>query len=103
MKSVKATTDGFEIEFTKPANIKDVKDLGKIDAHSFIYKYHPVYGSPPIMREALKIDGVKWSDDGLKLHLLISNRVKYHIHEINLGDLRDKEEKPCSIQRFIIL
>ncbi len=93
MKSVKATTDGFEIEFTKPANIKDVKDLGKIDAHSFIYKYHPVYGSPPIMREALKIDGVKWSDDGLKLHLLISNRVKYHIHEINLGDLRDKEGK----------
>lgn len=94
MKSVKATTDGFEIEFTKPAKIKDLKDLGQIEAYSFIYKYHPVYGSPPINRQPLKIDGVKWSDDGMKLRISIGNRVRYHIHELNLRDIKDTEGKP---------
>ena len=30
MKTVKATTDGFEIEFTKPAKMHDIKDLVKL-------------------------------------------------------------------------
>ncbi|MFN8319094.1 MAG: hypothetical protein U0V54_06670 [Saprospiraceae bacterium] len=94
MKTVKATTDGFEIEFTKPAKMHDIKDLGQIEAYSFIYKYHPVYGSPPIDRKALQIEGVKWSDDGLKLRLMVNNRVRYHIHEINLRDIKSADGLP---------
>ena len=57
-------------------------------SYSFIYKYHPVYGSP-IDRKALQIEG-PWSDDGLKLRLMV-NKVRYHIHEINLRDIKSAD------------
>ena len=90
MLNVKAKPDGFEIFFTKPVEKKSLVNLSNYNGASFIYKYHPVYGSPPIMREDLKIDGIKPSEDGMSVRVVISNLVKYHIHELDLSGLRDE-------------
>lgn len=88
MKTVRAMPDGFEIEFTLPVDKKTAEDLDSYSGRSFIYKYHPVYGSPTVNEMALNIKGVKVSDDGMKVRLLIDNLRQYYLHQINVTGIR---------------
>ncbi len=88
MLRVKAMPDGFEIEFTLPVDKKSAEDLASYSAASFLYKHHPVYGSPPIHREDLKIKGVKLSPDGKSVRVVLDGLKKYFIHELNLDGIR---------------
>jgi cytochrome c551/c552 len=91
MKTVRAMPDGFEIEFTYPVDKKTAEDLSSYNGRSFIYKYHPVYGSPTTDEEKLKISGVKVSADGMRARLVIDNLRQFYLHEINVPGLRSKE------------
>jgi cytochrome c551/c552 len=88
MKTVRAMPDGFEIEFTHPVDKSKAGDLASYNGRSFIYKYHPVYGSPTVQEEKLAIKGVKVSDDGLRVRLLVENLRQYYIHEINVNGIQ---------------
>lgn len=88
MLTCKATPDGFEIDFTMPVDRKSAEDLASYNVSSFIYKHHAVYGSPPINREELKIKGVKVSEDGRKVRIVLDGLRKYYLHELNLTGLR---------------
>ena len=91
MKTVKSMPDGFEIEFTLPIDKKSAGDLNAYTGRSYIYKYHPVYGSPPANEENLAIKGVKVSDDGMKIRLIIDNLRQHYLHELILGGIRSKD------------
>lgn len=91
MKAVRAMPDGFEIEFTSPVDLKSAQDLASYSVESFIYKYQPVYGSPPVNTETLKIKGVKVSADGLKARIVVGNLRQYYIHTIKVNGIREKE------------
>ena len=91
MKTVRAMPDGFEIEFTMPVDKGKAEDLSSYAGRSFIYKYHPVYGSPTVNDEKLNIKGVKVSNDGLKVRLVIDNLRQYYLHEINVPGIRSKD------------
>jgi hypothetical protein len=71
MRTVKAMPDGFEIEFTKPVDKKSAENLSSYEVESFIYKYHPVYGSPPVSNKVCAIKGVKVSADGMKARIIV--------------------------------
>jgi len=91
MRAIRAMPDGFEIEFTKPVDKKVAADIASYSIESFIYKYHGVYGSPPVNAEKCPIAGVKVSEDGLKARLIVNNLRRYYIHTITLAAIRDKE------------
>ncbi|MDP5139688.1 MAG: hypothetical protein NWP83_04365, partial [Spirosomaceae bacterium] len=91
MLTCKATPDGFEIDFTMPVDRKSAEDLASYTASSFIYKHHAVYGSPPINREDLEVKGVKVSEDGRKVRIVLDGLRKYYLHELNLGGLRSAD------------
>ncbi len=91
MRAVKAMPDGFEVEFTKPVDRKSAEDLASYRVESFLYKYHAVYGSPPVNKEALPIKGVKVSADGLKARLIVGDLRKYYIHQLTLEGVRGVE------------
>lgn len=91
MKAVRAMPDGFEIEFTSPVDIKSAQDLASYSVESFIYKYQPVYGSPPVNQEKLKLKGVKVSADGLRARLVVEGLRQYYIHTIKVDGVREKE------------
>lgn len=91
MKAVRAMPDGFEVEFTKAVDPKSASDLASYSVESYIYKYQPVYGSPPVNQEKLEIKGIKLSADGLKARLIVENLRKYYIHTLNLEGIREKE------------
>lgn len=91
MKTVRAMPDGFEIEFTLPVDRASAEDLSSYSGRSFIYKYHPVYGSPTIREEKLQFKGVKVSEDGMRVRVVIDNLRQYYIHEINVPGVKSKE------------
>jgi cytochrome c551/c552 len=91
MKAIRAKSDGFEIEFTKPVDRKSAEDLASYKIEGFTYKYHGVYGSPPVATEPCPVVGIKLSDDGLKARLIVSNMRKEYIHTITIDGVREKE------------
>ena len=90
MKAVRAMPDGFEIEFTLPVDAKTAEDLASYNVESYLYKYHPVYGSPPVNKETLKVKGVKLSADGLRARIIVDNLRQYYIHTITVEGVREK-------------
>lgn len=91
MHTVKAMPDGFEITFTQPVDEKSAGDLASYSIESFTYKYHPVYGSPPVNVAPCPIKGVKVSADGMKVRLVVDNLRKHYVHNITLEGVREKE------------
>jgi cytochrome c551/c552 len=94
MKTVKSMPDGFEIEFTVPVDKTLAEDISSYGGRSYIYKYHPVYGSPTVNDLALNIKGVKVSSDRTKVRLVIDNLRQYYLHELNLSGIRSEDGLP---------
>lgn len=90
IKTVKATADGFELEFTLPIEETSAKNLDSYQLSSFNYKYHHNYGSPVIELEELAIKGVVVSEDGLKARLVVDGLKEGYIHEINAAGIKSK-------------
>ena len=91
MKTVKAMPDGFEIEFTMPVDRASAEYLDSYFSKSYIYKFHPVYGSPQTNVEELQPKGVKLSEDGLKLRLVYEGLRPYYVHEVVLTGIKAAE------------
>lgn len=91
MKTVKAQPDGFEIEFTKPVDRESAKNPDSYEGQRFTYKYHSVYGSPVINNEPFKIKGVKVSDDGMKVRVVVEHLSPYYVYQINTPGLKSKD------------
>lgn len=91
MKAVRAMPDGFEIEFTKEADRETAGDPASYAVESFIYKYHTVYGSPPVNTEKCEVVGVRLSDDGMKARIIVNNLRPAYIHNITLAGVREKD------------
>ena len=89
IKTVKAKNDGFEIEFTKPVQKASAINFANYAIESFIYKYHPVYGSPPVDKKQCLVNGIKLSDDAMKIRIKVDGLRPYFIHEIKLDKLKD--------------
>ena len=91
MRAVRAMPDGFEIEFTRPVDEKSAQDLASYSVYSYVYKYHPVYGSPPVNNMTNPVKGVKVSENGMKARIIVDSLRQYHIHAISLHGVREKE------------
>ncbi len=94
MRDMKATPDGFEIEFTEPVNRELAGNPGLYNITSFTYMYRYDYGSPIINQENAPIKGLKVSDDGLKVRIVVDNLREKYIHEVKLGYLRSETGTP---------
>ena len=93
MKTVRAQPDGFEIEFTQPVDKATAANPESYEVTSFIYKYHPVYGSPIVNDRSEWIRGVQVSKDGLRARIVLDEtmREKY-IYEIRAAGVRNYAE-----------
>ncbi|MEM9850098.1 MAG: hypothetical protein AAF847_19560, partial [Bacteroidota bacterium] len=93
MKTIKAKPDGFEIEFTQPVDKTTASNPDNYEVTSFIYKYHPVYGSPVVNDRSEWIRGIKVSKDGMRARLVLEEdmREKY-IYEIKATGVRNYED-----------
>lgn len=91
MKTMRAMPDGFEIEFTLPADKATAENIENYEAKSYTYKYHPVYGSPIINFKENEIRGAKLSADGLKVRILVDSLREGFVHEIRPEGVLSKQ------------
>lgn len=94
MKTVKATPDGFEIEFTQPIDKASAAKLASYKITGFNYKYQATYGSPVINNASCPIRGVEVSADCLKVRLAVDALRLGYIHEITADGIRSQEGTP---------
>ncbi|PSL44846.1 cytochrome c551/c552 [Chitinophaga niastensis] len=88
MRTVSAMPDGFEITFTQPVDKKYAEDIASYNVESFIYKYHPVYGSPTVNTEKLAVKGIQVAADGMKVRIIVDGLRRYYIHKLSLNGIR---------------
>jgi cytochrome c551/c552 len=92
MKAVRAMPDGFEIEFTVPVDKKTAEDVNNYDVSSYVYKYHPVYGSPIVNRKDNAVRGAKASEDGLKVRIVVDGLREGYVHDIKPEGVRSAKD-----------
>jgi len=85
---VSARPDGFEIYFTAPVDRATAENPASYAVNSFIYKYHHIYGSPPINQLAHAVRGVVVSKDGLSARLAVDSLRRGYIHEIRMAGVK---------------
>lgn len=94
VRTVHSRPDGFELEFTKAVDRETAELLDSYLAKSYIYKFHPVYGSPQTNLKDIGIKGVRVAEDGMSLRLVVDELRPYYVHEFVLSGLRSKEGEP---------
>lgn len=92
MKAVRAMPDGFEIEFTQPVDKSTAANPDNYQISGFIYKYHPVYGSPVVNEKTHPVHAAIVSVDGLRVRLVADSLRQFYIHEIKAEGVRSYTE-----------
>jgi len=94
MRNIEARPDGFEIEFTKPVDRERAANLALYNVTNFTYMYRYDYGSPIIRQEDALVRGLKISDDGLRVRIVVDNLREKYVHEVRLGDIQSEDGIP---------
>lgn len=93
MLKVNAMPDGFEIEFTKPVNREIAEDIASYQFENFTYKYHPVYGSPVMNQAGCPVKGIKVSEDGKRVRLIVDSLKKTYVHVLRMDSIRSSDNQ----------
>ncbi|MCC6463144.1 MAG: auracyanin family protein [Saprospiraceae bacterium] len=88
MQQVHAMPDGFDITFTQPVDKASAGNPDNYQITGFIYKYHPVYGSPVVNERTHLVQAAIVSADGLSVRLVADSLRENYIHEIKIEGLR---------------
>lgn len=91
MKTVQARPDGFEVEFTKPVDVKSARNPTSWELSTFTYQYHHQYGSPVINEGDRVIKAIAVSADRMKVRLVLDSLKLGYIHEINAGGVLSQD------------
>jgi len=94
INAIHAKSDGFEITFTQPVDVKSVKNAASYALRSYIYEYHHQYGSPIINVKDLKIKGISVSSDKKSVRISIDGIRQFYIHEFILKGILNEEGDP---------
>jgi cytochrome c551/c552 len=89
--TIHARSDGFEISFTQPVDVKSVKNAASYALRSYIYQYHHQYGSPIINVSDMKIKGISVSSDKKSVRISIDGIRQFYIHEFILKGVLNEE------------
>ncbi|WPP51004.1 plastocyanin/azurin family copper-binding protein [Catalinimonas niigatensis] len=91
IKTMKAMSDGFELEFTEPVQKSVAEDINSYSMTSFNYSYHRSYGSPIIQQQTCPIVAAMVSEDRMKVRLHIDGLRAGYIHEIKANGIRSSK------------
>ncbi|THH41372.1 plastocyanin/azurin family copper-binding protein [Neolewinella litorea] len=87
MYAVRATEDGFAIEFTKPLTPGSVRP-SSFNIQNFTYLYHHNYGSPVVDIQENAVTSAELQPDGKTVRVRVEGFRPGYIYEIKLAGLR---------------
>jgi azurin/glucose/arabinose dehydrogenase len=85
---VAARPDGFEVYFTAPVDRASAENPASWAVNSFIYKYHHIYGSPPINQVAHTVRAAVVSKDGMSARIVVDSLRQGYVHEIRMAGVK---------------
>jgi len=91
IERISITPDGFQVSFTKPVDRNTGSDVRSYDLGTFTHIYHQAYGGPEVDQTTPEVLDVMLSEDGLTATLVLSELVRGHVHEFDLGALRSQD------------
>ncbi|MEL6273675.1 MAG: plastocyanin/azurin family copper-binding protein [Bacteroidota bacterium] len=90
MYQIKATEDGFLIEFTKPIDPATVQPRA-FTVQNFTYLYRRAYGSPVMDIQKNTVESVSLQPDGKSIKISLAGFRPAYIYEVKLNALRAKD------------
>ena len=91
---MRLTKTGFELTFTKPADIKTVDDPMVYSLTHYYYRYHNKYGSPKTDVTPVKIKSVETSEDRRQVRLELDSLVPGRLYDLRSSGIRSVDGKP---------
>ncbi len=91
IKEMKATPEGFLLEFTDELDRKSAGDPASYSMSSYTYLLHSPYGSAEVHTEELEIVEVRPCSDGLAVELRVSGLRKGYVHELHAPGVRSTD------------
>jgi azurin len=91
IKEIKSKADGFELNFTKQADIETLKNPENYTINSFNYKYHHIYGSPVINLQKRTITAIQVAENGLSARIVLDSLKLGDIYELSLPGIKNTE------------
>ncbi|HTU19803.1 MAG TPA: hypothetical protein VMG10_17200 [Gemmataceae bacterium] len=91
---MRATPTGFRVTFTRPVDRDTARDVKSYAMKCWTYKYHSGYGDPPRNLRDLTVEKVRVSEDGRAVDLEVKGLAAYHVHELRLDGVRDRDGEP---------
>lgn len=91
---MRLTSDGFELEFTKPAARQTAT---RVENYSFIhyyYRYHSQYGSPKTDVKPVSVRQALLSSDGRKVRLVLEELTPRRIYELRPKGILSEDGQP---------
>jgi azurin/glucose/arabinose dehydrogenase len=92
--AIEARPDGFEITFTTPVDREAAANPASYTVNGFIYKYHHIYGSPPINQMSHAVRAAIVSPDGKRVRLAVDSLRQGYVHEIKMTGVRSAGGAP---------
>ncbi len=91
IKTIKATSDGFELEFTKPVNKTLAGNENNYKVTGFTYVYHKKYGSPVVDQKDCIVEDAEVSADGLTVRIFVRGLREGYIHQLDVNGVRSQK------------
>ncbi len=86
---MRARPDGFELTFTKAADVATLNDVASYRMEAYTYIYQSSYGSPVVDQVEPKISKAVAAEDGMSVRIYVDRLTKGHVHELNLGGVKE--------------
>ncbi len=94
IKTIKAQSDGFVLEFTKPVNVDSASNPSSYSVTNFTYHYWNRYGSKVLDPQECVIHEAKVSEDRMSVHLVVHGLRRFYIHEIKAKGVKSADGLP---------
>ncbi|MDX2301350.1 MAG: plastocyanin/azurin family copper-binding protein [Microscillaceae bacterium] len=91
IREIHAKPDGFELVFTQEINPETASKIESYQVSDFTYKYHHLYGSPPINLQEREIGKVELSTDRRKVRIFLDNLREGYAYEIKAEGIRNQK------------
>jgi glucose/arabinose dehydrogenase len=91
IKEMRATPDGFELEFTRPVDHATATNLAAYQISSYTYNYHSTYGSDQILTKKLSVKSATLSADQTTVRLVVDGLRELFVHELIASGVTDQD------------
>ncbi len=90
---MRAKSNGFELTFTKPVDLKSAQDPSSYRLETYTYIYQSTYGSPEVDGTRPDIEHIEVAPNRRSVRLTIRGLQEGHVHELNLSGLKSIDQE----------